>query len=155
VISLGRAFVGAGVVLMVPGVLIALLLRLRLGILATWAAIPVFSLVTLFLLAEFTILTGAPFGVPAFLILILVLGCATFIAGRRGDRALVRRRPTEQDGELSSELRTGLLIARGLLVLGILIGVATWLRGLEGVPQLPPGADASRHGFMVARIEHV
>jgi len=39
-------------------------------------------------------------------------------------------------------------------VLGLFIGAATWLRGLEGAPQLPPGGDATRHGFMVARVEH-
>ena len=42
--------------------------------------------------------------------------------------------------------------ASGLLVLGVAIGVFIWLRGLRGVPFIPPGSDAARHGWMVARI---
>jgi hypothetical protein len=36
--------VGTAAVLLLPGVLVARLLRMRLAVLATWAAVPVFSL---------------------------------------------------------------------------------------------------------------
>jgi hypothetical protein len=146
--------VGTAAVLLLPGVLVARLLRMRLAVLATWAAVPMFSLAIVFLLGEVTTVTGAPFGIPAFAILILVLGGATVAAIRWGGGARLRQQPPAQGAESSSRLKLAHVIAYGLLAIGLFIGVATWLRGLDGVPQLPPGGDATHHGFMVARIEH-
>ena len=39
-----------------------------------------------------------------------------------------------------------------MLALGVAVGALTWLRGLRGVPLIPPGGDATRHGWFVARI---
>src|SRR5262245_49318910 len=74
--ELVRAGIGAAIVLVLPGALIASLLRMRFRTLTTWAAIPMFSLAGVFVLGELTTLIHAPFGVPAFVAFIaaLVLG---------------------------------------------------------------------------------
>ena len=45
-------------------------------------------------------------------------------------------------------------VAYVLLVVGVLVGLGTWFTGIHSEPSLPPGVDATRHGFMVGRIEH-
>ena len=151
--ALARALVGAVIVLVVPGALVAVLLRLRLTTLATWAAVPVLSIATVFLLGEVTDVIGAPFGVPAFVVLTLVLCAAAFAAARFG-RSTAHAQSRDASPESSpAESRTR-RIAYVLLVLGLLSGLGTWFIGIHGEPSLPPGGDATRHGFMVGRIEH-
>jgi hypothetical protein len=153
-VALARALVGAAAVLVVPGVLVACLLRLRIAALATWAAVPVFSVATVFLLGEVTALIGAPFGVPAFVIFVLMLCAAVLGSTRLRGSERVRRRSPVQSRDASTGSNVARPIAFGLLALGLLVGLATWTIGIQGEPSLPPGGDATRHGFMVGRIEH-
>jgi hypothetical protein len=153
-VALARALVGAAAVLVVPGALVARLMRLRLTTLATWAAVPVLSIATVFLLGEVTDAVGAPFGVPAFLILVLLLSGAVVASARLGGTGHVPSDPHEQPADSSAGDRLATRMAYVLLVLGVLVGLGTWFTGIHGEPSLPPGGDATRHGFMVGRIEH-
>ena len=54
--------VGTLAVLVVPGMLLARLLRFRMSALATWAAVPVLSIATVFVLGEVTSVPRVPFG---------------------------------------------------------------------------------------------
>jgi hypothetical protein len=146
--------VGAAAVLVVPGVLVAQLMRLRLTTLVTWAAVPVLSIATVFLLGELTDVVGAPFGVPAFLILVLLLSGAVVASVRLGGTGRVPSDPHEQPAGSSARDRLATRVAYVLLALGVLVGLGTWFTGIHGEPSLPPGGDATRHGFMVGRIEH-
>jgi hypothetical protein len=145
------AYLGVAVVLTIPGVLIAYLLRLRLGMLRTWAAVPLFSLTSVFVLGELTALIGAPFGIPAFVAMLVTLGGAALTKAirARATRAIDLRdeRPASPDGSTLE-----VWIARSLLVLGISVGAFIWWRGLQDVPLVLPGGDGTRHGFMVGRI---
>jgi hypothetical protein len=146
------AYLGVVVVLTVPGVLIAYLLRLHLGELQTWAAVPLFSLASVFALGELTALIGAPFGALAFAFLIVALfgaALARRVRSRVSIRADLFRRPSEPSSRRRDEK-----IAYSLLGLGVLIGTVTWWRGLWGLPLVLPGADGTRNGFMVGRILH-
>jgi hypothetical protein len=153
-VAFARALVGAVAVLVVPGALLAWLLRLRLTTLATWAAVPVFSIAAVFLLGEVTDVVGAPFGVPAFVILVLALsGAVVASACFKGTRRVPSNSPEEPTHPSAGD-RLAMKVAYVLLVLGVLIGLGTWFTGIHGEPSLPPGGDATRHGFMVGRIEH-
>jgi uncharacterized membrane protein YfcA len=102
VTAVARAMLGAGIVLSLPGALIALLLRMRLRVLTTWAAIPVFSIAAVFVLGEITNLVRVPFGVPAFAIFVAALALGVLVrrrtshgedAGREIARHLARLAP--------------------------------------------------------------
>jgi hypothetical protein len=153
-VALARALVGAVAVLIVPGALVARLLRLGMTSLATWAAVPVLSIATVFLLGEAADLVGAPFGVPAFVILVLLLCGALVASARLGGRRADPSDPLEQSAGAPAGDRLAIRLAYVLLVLGVLVGLGTWFTGIHGEPSLPPGGDATRHGFMVGRIEH-
>jgi Bacterial Ig domain len=153
--ALGRAAVGASLVLFLPGTLIAALLRMRFRELTTWAAIPVFSLAAVFVLGEFTNLVHVPFGIPAFAVLVTALALGL----------LARRRllPSETIGEqLGAQNEKGTpwrdrvgperLTSYCLLAVGIAIGLLTWAQGLRGVALGPARNDGSHHAFFVARI---
>jgi hypothetical protein len=153
-VALARALVGTVAVLVLPGVLVARLLRLRVTCLAAWAAVPVFSIAAIFILGEVTDVVGAPFAVPAFVILVLVLCGAVMASARFGGTRRVSSDSSEQPAHRSAGDRLAMNMAYILLVLGVLIGLGTWFTGIHGEPSLPPGGDATRHGFMVGRIEH-
>jgi hypothetical protein len=153
-VALARALLGTVVVLVVPGALVAQLLRLRITSLATWAAVPVLSIAAVFLLGELTDVVGAPFGVPAFLILVLSLSGAVVASARFSGTRRVPSDSPEKPPHPSAGDRLATRVAYVLLVLGVLIGLGTWFTGIHGEPSLPPGGDATRHGFMVGRIEH-
>jgi hypothetical protein len=166
---------GAGIVLSLPGALIALLLRMRLRVLTTWAAIPVFSIAAVFVLGEITNLVRVPFGVPAFAIFVAALALGVLVrrrtshgedAGReiarQDESSLLWRDSRRLGGDLldhtssDQRLKPRVIeprIAAALLVLGIVIGVLTWWPSLRAAPSVPPAGDAVRHGLMVARIE--
>ncbi len=155
VAPLAWAYLGTALVLVVPGVLVASLLRMRLRMLATWAAVPVFSLGAVFVLAELTNLTGAPFGVAGFVVLVGMLAGGMLVLRRHGGaRGVVDDGLTAEPEEPGAESDGGLArrVAYGLLALGIAVGVLTWARGMNGHDLVPPGEDALRHGFFVARI---
>jgi heme A synthase len=78
-----RAYAGAILVLVAPGILVAALWRLRLSELRTWAAVPVLSYAAVFALGEATTITRIPFGVASFLILLAALGVAVALIARR------------------------------------------------------------------------
>jgi D-galactosaminyltransferase len=57
----------------------------------------------------------------------------------------------DTDGGLANE-GPERAIAYGLLGLGVVIGLVTWLHGIGGHGLVPPSSDAAYHGFFVARI---
>ena len=122
--------------------------------LLTWAAIPAFSIASVFLLGEATTLLRLPFGLPAFSLLLFVLGSVLVLV--RSRRSALWRFPeeTQRDDRAPApiETRLGERVAFVLLAVGVAVGVLTWFRGLRGVPLIPPGGDATRHGWFVARI---
>jgi hypothetical protein len=147
------AYLGVLLVLTIPGVLVAYGLRVPLGTLLTWAAVPLFSLASVFVLGEFTSLTGLPFGIPAFVFLILVLGVAAIVR-RVWPRQSPRHDLRDQPRKPTDEGRREEKVSYGLLSLGVLIGSFIWLGALRDVPLVLPGADGTRHGFFVGRIIH-
>jgi hypothetical protein len=153
-VTLARALIGTVAVLVVPGVLVARLLRLQITMLATWAAVPVLSIASVFLLGEITDLIGAPFGVRAFVVLVLVLSAAVLVSLRLARTKRVAGASSDQPPDPSPSEGVNRRMAYVLLALGLLIGLGTWFRGIQGEPLIPPGGDATRHGFMVGRIEH-
>ncbi len=137
-----RAYTGVVAVILIPGALVASILGLRLRMLSTWAAIPAFSFAAVFLLGETTTRFRVPFGVPAFVVLLAVLvAVLAVVHGRRPARP-----PKPNLG------RRGERIDDALLTLGVAVGTSIWFRGLRHVPLVPPGGDATRHGWFVARI---
>jgi hypothetical protein len=153
-VALARSLVGAVAVLVVPGALVARLVRLRVTSLATWAAVPVLSIATVFLLGEVTDVVGSPFGVPAFVILVLALSGAVVVSARFSGTRRVPSDSPEKPVHYSAGDRLAMKVAYVLLVFGVLIGLGTWFTGVHGEPSIPPGGDATHHGFMVGRIEH-
>src|SRR3954462_893955 len=118
-----RACMGSAVVLVVPGAAVASLLRLRLCSLTTWAAIPAFSIATVFVIAEVVDLVGVPFNVASVSAGVIVLM----------GLALVRRREPRGAGTFDDARRSraggpaegavARRIALGMLVLAIAVGI--------------------------------
>jgi len=147
--ALVRAAIGAAIVLILPGALIASILRMRFRSLTTWAAIPVFSLAGVFVLGEITMIIHAPFGIPAFIAFIAVLALGV-LARRRLLPGAPFKRPSLTARRRGFDRAS--LAAYGLLSLGIGIGVLTWTRGLYGRALGPARNDGSHHAYFVARI---
>jgi hypothetical protein len=147
------AYLGVLAVLVFPGALIAYLLGLHFGTLLTWAAVPLFSLAAVFVLGELTSLAGIPFGVPAFVTLIVVLGLASVLERSRS-RPRMQTELFSERQEPTVETRREERVAQALLGLGVLAGCFVWWGGLRRVPLVVPGGDGSRHGYWVARIVH-
>src|SRR6266550_1786111 len=82
-----RACAGTAVVLVVPGAVVAWLLRLRFRTLATWAAIPAFSLATVFVVAEAVDLVGLSFNVASVSVVVIALAAVAFALPHRTRRA--------------------------------------------------------------------
>jgi len=145
-------------VLIVPGVLVAALLRLRFRHLATWAAIPAFSLATVFVVAEAVDLVGLPFNAGSVSVVLVVLAGLAAIRRQRTRRVLLPDDPIDEltSGEVAESSRDVLAkqIALGLLFLAIAGAMLVWVRGIDGHGLVPPEVDASNHGFFVARVLH-
>lgn len=144
-----RAYAGALVILIIPGVLVAAILGLRFRVLSTWAIIPAFSLALVFLLGEVTMVGRVSFGLPAFALLLVVL--IVLLAAMRSRQHVAAPPP---DGHLTGAPREPLATRVEYLMLaaGVAIGTSIWYRGLRGLPLVVPGTDANRHGWFVARI---
>ncbi len=153
--------------IVVPGLLVASIVGLRLRELSTWAAVPALSLASVFLLGEAATLVHAPFDLFAFVVLlVLLISVAGGLTARRGRRSTNPRSCDElnhdaeepldmvsDDAESQSiDVNLARRIEYGLLGLSVAIGGLTWFKGLRGVPRIPPGTDASSHGWFVARI---
>jgi len=174
------ASVATAVVLLVPGLLVARLVGLRVSSIATWALAPALSLGIVFVLAEVTTTLGAHFGVPAFVALVAVLGLWSIVSARR-DRFAPRTAPqavsepmSDQSGEAGVHSRTAgtgrnesgardagdtrsvsaVRVSYALLAIGVGLGVFTWTHGMHGLGLVPPREDSANHGFFVARIIH-
>jgi len=150
-----RACAGTAVVLVVPGAVVAWLLRLRFRSLATWAAIPAFSLATVFVVAEAVDLVGLPFDVASVSVVVVALAALAF-ARRHRTRRVVLVAPIDAttprgDAEDSRDVLAK-RIALGMLLLAIAGGILVWVRGVDGHGLVPPEVDASNHGFFVARV---
>jgi len=78
------------VVLFVPGVLVAGLVRWPLASVTTLAGVPVFSVGVILLPAEFMTAIGSRFGVPAFVGRVVLLGTALVLRTRRAHIARLR-----------------------------------------------------------------
>ena len=149
-----RACVGTLAIIVVPGLLVVSIIGLRMRELLTWAAIPAYSIASVFVLGEATNILRLPFGLPAFALLLFVLGSALVLVRSRRSALLSLPGGTQRDGRAPApiETRRGERVAFVLLAIGVVVGVSTWLRGLRSVPLIPPGGDATRHGWFVARI---
>jgi hypothetical protein len=157
-----RAWAGTAVVLLVPGALIAPLLRLRFRSVSTWAAIPGFSLAAVFVAAQLIDLVGAPFNVTSVSVCGIVLAAATFAvvrvrrrAGAPGTRpATTESRERDEAGSPRMSDVFERRLAFGMLVAGIAGGLLIFAVGIGGNGRVPPEVDASNHGFFVARVIH-
>ncbi len=69
-----RAYVGTLAIIVVPGLLVVSIIGLRMRELLTWAAIPAYSIASVFLLGEATNILRLPFGLPAFALLLFRSG---------------------------------------------------------------------------------
>ncbi len=147
-----RAWTGSAVVLVVPGAAMASLLRLRLRSLTTWAAIPAFSLATVFVIAEVLDLIGLPFNVPTVSVVVIALAGLAF--ARRRETGSVGGLDERMSSEAGADDGVARRIALGMLVLAIAVGILIWFRGVDGHGLVPPQIDASNHGFFVARVLH-
>src|SRR5436190_20808391 len=90
-----RACAGTAVVLVVPGAVVAWLLRLRFRSLATWAAIPAFSLATVFVVAEAVDLVGLPFDVASVSVGVVALAALAFARRHRTPRVVPVPHPVD------------------------------------------------------------
>jgi hypothetical protein len=131
------------IVLVIPGAVVARLLGLPFGSLRTWAAVPGISFATVFVIAEFTLVTRLPFTALTACIAVAALAVAAFVRVRT-ERHSVDIDPPRRD--LAN------VIAFALLGLGIAVGLGTWAVGISGHDLVPPSSDAAYHGFFVARI---
>src|SRR3954447_7806492 len=91
-----RAGAGTLAVLIIPGALVASLLRLRFRSVATWAAIPGFSLAAVFAVAQGLDLVGVSFNVASTLV------CGGVLAAAAIAVELARRRGTQPAAEPAS-----------------------------------------------------
>jgi hypothetical protein len=145
--------VGAGfaLVLVLPGALLLLALRVRLTIVEWLALVPACSLGVVYVLAEFTMLARVPFGPVAFFIMVGALAIAAVVRLRLGWRPpVVDRAEVGDDGTRGH--RASVLTALGLLLVAVVIGSATWLLPMRGNAVTAPGSDAFVNGFMITRI---
>jgi hypothetical protein len=147
-----RACTGSAAVLVLPGVAVASLLRLRLRSLTTWAAIPAFSIATVFVIAEVVDLVGLPFNVATVSVGVIALGLLAFVRRREPRGAGMFDDATCSRAEAPAEDAVARRIALGMLVLAIAVGILIWFRGVDGHDLVPPQIDASNHGFFVARV---
>jgi hypothetical protein len=146
--------VGAGfaLVLVLPGTLVVLALRVRLTIVEWLALVPACSLASVYVLAEFSTLARVPFGPAVFFTMVGALGIAVLVRARRGWCLPVIDRDESVREHGRHARRSGVLIAPGLLVVAIVIGSMTWLLPMRGKAVTAPGSDAMLHGFIIARI---
>ncbi len=170
------ALLGTLIVLVVPGALLAALLRWRLRSVTTWACVPVLSVGVVFVVAEFMTSIGARFGLPAFggavgllAIGLILLAWRDRMAQLRASRSWKpRARPSVQAaaGGVDEDMNrvrspreraaaaTQTRLSAGLLALGIVFGLMIWVHGMHGLALVPPQIDSANHGFFVARIAH-
>ncbi len=144
-----RACAGTAAVLIVPGAVVASLLRLRFRYLATWAAIPAFSLATVFVIAEAVDLVGIPFNAGSVSVVLVVLAALAAVRRQRTRRVSRIDAPPEGRQDVLAKR-----LALGLLLVAIAGGMLIWVRGVDGHGLVPPEVDASNHGFFVARVLH-
>src|SRR2546430_14358153 len=117
-----RACTGSAIVLVVPGAVVALLLHLRLRSLATWAAIPAFSLATVFVIAEVLDLVGLPFNVLTVSVVVIFLGGVAFARLRESRATDLLGVPTFSRAGTADEALAR-RIALGMLLLAIAVGL--------------------------------
>ena len=144
-----RACAGTAAVLIVPGAVVASLLRLRFRYLATWAAIPAFSLATVFVIAEAVDLVGIPFNAGSVSVVLVVLAALAAVRRQRARRVSRIDAPLEGRQDVLAKR-----LALGMLLVAIAGGMLIWVRGVDGHGLVPPEVDASNHGFFVARVLH-
>src|SRR5439155_8085245 len=151
-----RACAGTAVVLVVPGAVVAWLLRLRFRSLATWAAIPAFSLATVFVIAEAVDLVRLPFDVASVSVVVVTLAALAFARSHRMRRVVPVAHPIDGSTPPGAADDSGDVLAKriamSLLLLAIAGGILVWVRGVDGRGLVPPEIDASNHGFFVARV---
>jgi hypothetical protein len=129
--------VTTALVLFVPGALLALVLRPRIGIIRLAALAPVLTVISFYALGEIGLITHLPVNPATAGVLTAAFGVAAF----------VRRNAEEPEPEIGSTP-----IATALLVLGIVGGVLVWGWALHGHSIIPANFDAANHGFMTTRI---
>jgi hypothetical protein len=150
--DLFRVGAGFALVLVLPGLLVLLALRVRLTIVEWLALVPACSLGIVYVLAEFTMLARVPFGPPGFFVMLAALAIAALVRLRHGWCPPVVDRDGGDSEHERGALRSGVPTALGLLVVAIVIGTTTWLIPMRGNALTAPGSDAPLHGFIVARV---
>jgi hypothetical protein len=160
--------VGLALVLVLPGLLGLAAARARLSIVEVVALAPIVSLGSLWVGAEVVDVLGLAWGVPAFVVVVVALGAlAVWRTWSPRDPFVLDVEAVASDAvpggtgvttrprrlELGARLGRAGTIALVLLVVGIGIGGATWVRAVRGHDTIPPNYDASQHGFFVSRIE--
>jgi|GEM_PF-4087808 len=126
------------VLLVVPGALLYRLFRPAGSRLECIALAPVLSLAFVWLLGEFSTVTGVPFAPIPYLTAVAVLAVP---AGWRRAR---RPGPIERS---NIPRRTALLLAGG-----IALSATSWVIGIQGHGTTPPYTDSVNHGLMAAQV---
>jgi hypothetical protein len=75
----------------------------------TWAGVPVLSVGLIFLLAELMTAIGSPFGVPAFVGLVVRLSTALVVRTQRDRTAITKASPTRSVARRACSARSGSL----------------------------------------------
>jgi hypothetical protein len=148
--SLIEATPGILLVVVLPGLLVLLIARVRMTAVEAIALLPVCSIGAVWILAEVCLVLGLPFGPPAFGLLVVVLAALLLVAVAR---KRFRRPPFVAD--LAPEPRGGarLRIGFGLLGVSVLLGLSIWVPGgMSGQFNTPPNKDSATHGFLTERI---
>ena len=158
-----RAGLGILLVCVTPGVLVVIVARVRLSVIEALAIVPACSIGVVFLLAETSTLVHIPFGPAAFFVMLFVLMVVSIIVWRARGRPtfVVEAAPADHDGDRHppNEADQGVprytaraMLAIGLLVLAVIAGGSTWVRGIPAGSTIPGNFDGSQHGFLTARI---
>jgi len=156
-------------VLALPGLLALVAARVRLSVVEMVALLPAVSLGCLWIAAQVVDVLGVAWSVPVYVATLVVLGAlAVWRTWSPRDAFVVDLEATPHPPDapaapaerpvprVSSGARPGVagVVALGLLVLGVAIGGATWIRGVQGHDTTPPNFDSASHGFMISRIQH-
>jgi hypothetical protein len=166
--SLAATGVGLALVLFLPGLLALGAARVRLSVVEVLALAPTVTLGVVWIGAEVTDVLGVAFGAPVYVAVVVLLGALaawrwwapaeSFVLDAEAVPAMARASvpaPGTRAPRLTLGTRPGraATVALVLLVIGIGIGGATWVRGVRGHDTIPPNYDASQHAVFMTRIE--
>jgi hypothetical protein len=144
------SFLAFGLLLAVPGLLLAYAVDARGRWLDALAAAPVLALGLIAVLARLTDVAGLPVG-PLTVLLAVAIAAAAAVARRLQQRGAGSAEAAEANAATPADLEPAGLVPTGLVLLGCLVGVGVWASAVSGY-SVPPNYDALHHGFITARI---